>query len=421
MKVLVLGFGTRGDVQPLLPFCRGLMDAGFSVRLGAGTNFRSWIEACGIPFGDIGIDMQKLMAGDAAKAWVENSHNLLVELGHMRAVLARNSTQVGASMLDLARNADLLISNLPTFGIGQALAEKFGKQHIRVMFAPLTPSNHSESTLIPVLGRRPTPLNRISCYAGVYYLYWVNRQAINDFRRQLDLAAWGYRDFLQAWSHMPVLYALSPQLMPRDATWPAHTFVTGYWFDPWAPPYAPEPQLADFLQRHPQPVYLGFGSMATHAPEKLLSALLDALAESNQPGIIDAGWARLNGVSRAQTLPPNVFLVDNVPHAWLFPHMRALIHHGGAGTTATGARAGVPASVVAHMADQPYWGRRLFDLGVGARPIRRKQLSAARLAHAICTMTEHPHIAAQAQELGRAVERERGVANAVQAVQQLVR
>ncbi len=137
--------------------------------------------------------------------------------------------------------------------------------------------------------------------------------------------------------------------------------------------------------------------------------MLAALRESGQRGILHSGWAGLH----ADDLPPEVFLLSEAPHAWLFPQMAAVIHHGGAGTTAAALRAGVPAGVVAHIGDQPYWGQRLHALGVGAAPLRRHQLSATRLAAMIRTLTTTPDLRRQAADLGRRIQAEDGIGRAI--------
>ena len=110
-----------------------------------------------------------------------------------------------------------------------------------------------------------------------------------------------------------------------------------------------------------------------------------------------------------------------VPHDWLFPQMAGVVHHGGAGTTAVGLRAGVPTTIVSHMADQPYWGRRVHELGVGSAPIARKDLTAERLAKAIREMTDNPQIQHNGKALSQKIAQEDGVAEAVRVFDRLLK
>ena len=144
--------------------------------------------------------------------------------------------------------------------------------------------------------------------------------------------------------------------------------------------------------------------MSSRNPEETANLILDALACTGQRGIIHAGWG---GLRRAD-LPDSVLMVDGVPFSWLFPRVAAVVHHGGAGTTAAGLRAGVPSVVVPFFGDQPYWGQRVADLGVGPAPIPRKKLTAERLAQAIQTAVTDEAMRRRAAELGSESERRTG-------------
>ena len=166
----------------------------------------------------------------------------------------------------------------------------------------------------------------------------------------------------------PILYGYSPAVIPPPADWGADIHVTGYWFLDPAEDWTPDAALTDFLAAGPPPVYVGFGSMSSRNPEATANLILDALARTGQRGIIHAGWG---GLQRTD-LPASVMMVDGVPFAWLFPRVAAVVHHGGAGTTSAGLRAGVPSVVVPFFGDQPFWAQRVADLGVGPAPIPRR-------------------------------------------------
>jgi sterol 3beta-glucosyltransferase len=110
-------------------------------------------------------------------------------------------------------------------------------------------------------------------------------------------------------------------------------------------------------------------------------------------------------------------MIEAAPHEWLFARMAAVIHHGGAGTTAAGLRAGVPSIIVPHFSDQPFWGERVRALGVGPRPIPRRLLSAKRLAAAIRKAVFDESMRVRAARLGEELRTEDGVARAVGIIQ----
>jgi sterol 3beta-glucosyltransferase len=208
---------------------------------------------------------------------------------------------------------------------------------------------------------------------------------------------------------VPTLYGYSRHVLPRPADWPAEHQVTGYWFldapDDWTPP----PDLAAFLAAGEPPVYIGFGSMGSRDPGATARLAVEALARAGRRGILAAGWGGLT----ATDLPATIFPLGAIPHAWLFPQMAAIVHHGGAGTTAAALRAGVPSLVVPFGLDQPFWGRRVAELGVGPSPIARGALTARGLANALRDTLADGAIRHRAAALGRAISAEEGIGTAV--------
>jgi sterol 3beta-glucosyltransferase len=215
-------------------------------------------------------------------------------------------------------------------------------------------------------------------------------------------------DNLPQFQQYPTLYGFSPSVIPKPSDW-HNTEVTGYWFLDAATDWVPPADLMAFLQAGPPPVYIGFGSMGSRKPEETADLVLQAIARTGQRAILLSGWG---GLSKAD-LPETVFMVESVPHSWLFSQVAAVVHHGGAGTTAAGLRAGVPSIVIPFFGDQPFWGQRVAKLGVGPEPIPRKQLTVERLAQAIRTAVTDRGMIRRAADLGAKIQAEDGVANAV--------
>jgi sterol 3beta-glucosyltransferase len=199
-------------------------------------------------------------------------------------------------------------------------------------------------------------------------------------------------------------------VVPPPPDWPAWLHVTGYWFLDAEPGWQPPAALVDFLQSGPPPVYIGFGSMAGRDPEQRAEIALKALERSGRRGILLEGWGGL----QPGDLPDSVLAVDAVPHDWLFPQMAAVVHHGGAGTTAAGLRAGTPTVVVPFFGDQPFWGRRVAELGAGPAAIPQKQLTVERLAAAIRAATSDESMRTHAHQLSQRIRNEDGIAHAVE-------
>jgi UDP:flavonoid glycosyltransferase YjiC (YdhE family) len=237
-------------------------------------------------------------------------------------------------------------------------------------------------------------------------------------RRRQGLRRNTFRDYVAAARRTPTLLAASPAVVPPAGDWPAGLRQTGYWLGAADPPTEPsqelEPDLAQFLAAGPPPVYIGFGSMPTADPVGVARDLRAALDRLGLRGVVSAGLAGL-GVASSHAAggpgPDPVIGVGATRHETLFPRCSVVVHHGGAGTTAAAVRAGVPQVVVPHAADQPYWGRRMADLGVAADPIARKDLTPERLHRALGVA-----LSAQAREaaylLGQRVRAEDGAGDA---------
>jgi sterol 3beta-glucosyltransferase len=261
---------------------------------------------------------------------------------------------------------------------------------------------------------------------------WVNRLSHHLFRQMMWQGArkgdrlarkqvlglppapfWGLYNSAQM-RRYPVLCGFSPAVLPPPADW-KNTCVTGYWFlneaEDWTPPSA----LVSFLERGAPPVYIGFGSMGSRNPQQTADLVLQAIAITGQRAILQSGWGGLS----TDDLPDSVFVVDAVPHSWLFPQVAAVVHHGGAGTTAAGLRAGVPTVIVPFFGDQPFWGRKIAALGVGTAPIPRKKLTAKLLATAIDQVVNDRSIRQNAADLGAKIRAENGLATVVDIVHKI--
>jgi sterol 3beta-glucosyltransferase len=411
MKILLIGLGTRGDIQPLIALGNGLKSAGYEVGITAAENFQEWIEREGFQYEYFPLDMQAFMNSEHGKEWAGNSSDSpLKEAQNMRKMMGDLSVESCMILFKTSENYDVLVSGLTTFHITESIAQKLNKKHLTILLAPMNPTHAGYATLTPFVAGKSIFLNRISGYIGQYVMHWIFKDWVNEFRTAIGLPTLSYSGYLQAYNRdVPVIYGISPQVMPPPDDWDEQIYVTGFWFYDAGNDWTPSAELSQFLASGKPPVYIGFGSMSNKNPQATTDIMIDALQQSRQRGIIYSGWAGL----QAEDLPDDIFLLDFAPHDWLFPQMAAVIHHGGAGTTAAGWRAGVPSGVVSHMADQPYWGRRVHELGVGAPLIRRHELTTERLAENIALMVNDAEMCDRAGVLGEQIRQEDGVARAV--------
>ncbi|MDX2139669.1 MAG: glycosyltransferase [Chloroflexota bacterium] len=416
MRILLAAYGSRGDVQPLVALGKGLQAAGYTVIVAAGRNFGDWITHNGLSFEPFTEDIEAAMNTDVGKEWLSNSSgNPMQELANMRKMVQASAPHIVPDLLRMADCADVFISGMLTLAPFDAIAQATGKRHLVGWLSPVVPTRSGSAGMQAPLPRANSLVNYGFGYVVESMLWSIFGDVTNQLRAALKLPPAGRSDYLRAMNQTPSIAGFSPRVVPPPPDWGAQHRVTGYWTLP-APDYTPPADLAAFLAAGEAPVYIGFGSMTSTDPAGTMRIMIDALTQAGRRGILHSGWAGL----KARDLPETIHVVDHVPHEWLLPRMAAVVHHGGAGTTGAALQAGVPSLVVAHMGDQPYWGRRVYELGVGAPFIRRVDLTADRLAAALRAMTTDTAMQARAAELGAALRREDGVSAAVRAVGEIV-
>jgi sterol 3beta-glucosyltransferase len=410
MRTTIFAAGSRGDIQPCGRLGQGLQAAGFAVRLAAPTNFAPLARLLALPFDPLRGDVQAIMASDAGRRFIEHSSgNPIGTIRTMRRLLEPVALQMAEDALTACHDADALIALAVFAPLAQTIAELRRIPLILVEPTPLLPTRAFPAPGWPLQRDLGALHNRLSGVAMLQLLWQWYRPFVNAFRQRFRLRPLTAADFLRILTTTPLLGAYSPAVIPRPHDWPAGAHVTGYWFVEREPTWRPPAALDAFLERGAPPVYIGFGSMAGRHPERLAGLVLEALAKSGQRGVLLTGWGGLT----AGDVPDSVCVVDAAPHEWLFPRMAAVVHHGGAGTTAAGLRAGVPGVVVPFMVDQPFWGRRVSALGVGPAPLPQSRLTADTLARAIAVATSDPGMRGRAAALGAHLRAEDGVAAAV--------
>jgi UDP:flavonoid glycosyltransferase YjiC (YdhE family) len=271
----------------------------------------------------------------------------------------------------------------------------------RTRYFPLQPSKQFSS-----------PLYNKTTFVGAQQLFGqAFKKYMNRWRKQLGLKAlpWtGWYSLLDS-KRLPTLYGYSPTVVPLPPDWPPHLHVTGYWFLDSASDWQPSAELQAFLEAGPAPVYVGFGSMTSEDPRQVTETVVQALHQAGQRGILLSGWGALHTAD----LPTDVFCVETIPHDRIFPRMAAIVHHGGAGTTGAALRSGVPSFAVPFFGDQYFWADRTRRLGVGPMYIPQESLSRDNLAAAIRAAATDPLMEARAAAVGKRIQAEKGIENAV--------
>lgn len=417
VTISIVASGSRGDVQPYVALGKGLKDAGYNVRLLASDDFERLVTEAGLTFASTGESVEAVIQTDEWRK-VTESGNFLKILAKMQSEMKHRAVGLAQLLPALLEGSDLIMTGMSGMGGVFSYAERYKIPVIQAYVFPFTPTRAFPSPLVPRLPFGKA-LNRLSFHV-TRQMFWQNTKLIDNLVRQtLHMSKrgfWGPFKSLNT-NQVPALYGYSPHVLPRPNDWEDHHFVTGYWFLDAADEWTPPSDLMDFLEAGEAPVYIGFGSMGSRNPEEAGRIALEGLERSGQRGVLASGW----GGIKPTDLPKSVHLISSIPHTWLFPRMAAVVHHGGAGTTAAGLRAGVPSVIVPFMGDQPFWAKRVVDLGVGPASIPRKKLTGALLGEAITEAMTNTSMRRKAVDLGEKLRAEDGVGEVVRFIDKYVK
>jgi sterol 3beta-glucosyltransferase len=407
MKFIVVTYGTEGDARPFAALCRGLMDAGHEARLLADAATLGSARTLGVPAVPLSGDIRGALGRDPAVAGVvargggfNQTANALAAIGN------RNVESWLRSIVDAGQGCDaILVAGLAAFA-GFSAAEYLGVKAIGSGMIPITPTAAFPSPFLPPK-LVPRLLNRAS-HTFVNAMLW---RAFRD-KTNAARAIFKLPPRKAVWTGIPMLYGVSPNLVPQPADWPPDVRLCGQWLAP-SPAWMPPPALAGFLAAGDAPIYIGFGSMTGFDNVRLLDALIAAVA--GRRALFHPGWSGID----PQALPANFLAIGDTPHDWLFPRTAAVIHHGGSGTSHSAARAGVPSIVTPFAGDQFFWAERLRLAGVAPPAVNGRRPKAEAFAGAL-GFAATACVRNRARVLGETMRAGKGVADAVAALERIV-
>jgi sterol 3beta-glucosyltransferase len=416
LRITILTIGSRGDVQPYLALAVGLARSGHTVRLASHTIFESWIRDSGIDFALVRFNPRDIVNNpDVQKA----KSNIVRFVMTVRRVIGPQYFDVFDDFWQASQDADAIIAS-PTASNAYDCAQSLRVPLFIGMLQPLIPTREFSSFFLPPMPNFGGTANKISHHLFNQVLWQSVRTEVNRWRRvRLGHRAaplFGYYRQMRK-AKVPYLVACSPAIIPRPSDWEEWHHLTGYWFLEMPADAQPPLEVQQFLESGKPPVYVGFGSMNDDQSDRLTKTVVEALKVSNQRGILASGWGGLQELA----LPDSVLHVEDVPHRWLFPRLAAIVHHGGAGTTAEGLRSGVPSIIVPFGGDQHHWARILVKAGVSPAMPSIDKLTTPSLATAIDAATYDPELRKRTESLAKSIRAEDGVARAVGIVNDYLR
>lgn len=400
-RIAIATIGTQGDVQPYVALAVALRDRGYSVVLGAPNDFREMIEAYGLDFFSLGRNIQAFVKQSnldeiVSKSVLTSAPRLMRQGQKIVEIAARRSWE-------MAQGADLLIANMNTtfcIDIGEAL-------DIPVMMSALQPLTATSE--FPIVAYDGPDLGPAFNYISHAPMNW--QQMFYDWpRNKLRKALMGMEPRKKGGFFkdnngidLPALYAYSSHVSRRPDDWPQSAHVCGYWQLKDQTGWEPSESFKEFLANGSKPIYVGFGSMPFGA-ERNTQILKEAVAKWGGRLVVGRGWGGIN----PDDLPDSIYAIRRAPHDKLFKYVAGVVHHGGAGTTSAGLHAGKPAFVVPQTMDQPFWGRRVHQLGCGPKPVPLRKLTSDDLAYALRQLATNRAYKAGAEAIAAKLNAEDG-------------
>ncbi len=408
MKIAIAAWGTTGDVYPVLALAERLLKKEHQVRVCAPSIYKDKVLEIGADYYEAGVAFELAEFHQNMDTVIAMRDPIAPLLLIAKEGILRSGEKWYRDCLEAMKGYDLVICHsidIPT----QEAAIRNGLPWLTVTYCPgfiKTPDNPPY----------PFPNWSRTFNAIVWKLVRLRlKHAVDPLFNQFIISIGGKPRASMASDEMYSphlnLIAASPTICPPANLSPNHKY-TGIWHLA-QPDYTPSSQLTDFLADGPPPLVITFGSMGGSDGHETTEILIDAVKMTNQRAVIQAGW----GLLGTKGTEKDIYCTEYVPHRWLFPKASCVVHHGGAGTTASVCYAKVPSVVVPHIADQLYWGKRLFDLGAAPKSLHRRKLTAEHLAKRIEQVLGTPTMAERAKTIGTQMESEDGLTTAVDLIE----
>lgn len=372
--ITILCSGSRGDFQPYIALAKELQKLGKSVRIVGGKSFENFIKGYGIDFYSLSADYQseeidpKLL--EAAQS-SDNPLKMLLTFNKMKKYVIGLTEE----MFHACKGSKLIVYH-PGCSIGFFAGEQLGIPSVLAAPFPM----HKTKEVASLIAYGKTKMPKALSYKLLQGMLWMaGKTGINAFlKKEYGKLPENFGNpFERVDKNHPAIISCSTFVFPRPKDWNANIHQKGYWFVEENIDYTPSKELSDFLAKGEKPVYIGFGSVFdSKHKEETVKLIIEALYKSNKRGIIC-------GMGAIENLPDSILAINSIPHSWLFDRVSLVCHHGGAGTTAAGFKAGIPSIIIPFSNDQFAWAHRAYDLGVGSEPIYRKNLTADKLVSAI--------------------------------------
>jgi len=407
--ITILCSGSRGDIQPYIALAQQLIYLNNSVRIVAGKSYETFITNYGIDFYPLSMDYQSSNIDPKLIQEAQSSDNplkMLLTFNKMKNYVIGLTNE----MFNACKGSELIIYH-PGCSIGYFAGEILNIPSVLASPFPM----HKTKEVLSIIAYGKTKMPKAMSYTLLQGLLWMAGKTgvVSFLKKELGKLPENFGNpFERVDSKHPAIVSCSNYVFPRPKDWNSNLYQYGYWIVE-EDDYQPNNIITEFLSKGDKPIYIGFGSVFDNRHKsEIVQIIVETLKRTNQRAIV-------SGMGELDNRYENILSVHDIPHSWLFNQVSLVCHHGGSGTTAAGFKAGVPSVIIPFSNDQFAWAHRAFDLGVGAYPIYRKNLSTNKLVEAINFAFSDP-IIENSKLLSEHISNENGAKDCAQVIIKLL-
>lgn len=419
MKYTLVSVGSKGDLNPYIALGQKLASNNHTVTIAALDVFAEDVKNAGLNFASLGALPEIFKPKNASKSKKETSSSTfsgILGRAIFWAVFPYLLKPSLEKFIQACEGSDVLLFTrlaLPVPYIG----EKLGIPCFAAFPVPHKKTVEFESPLYvkPNLIDSSQFRKSLSYKLESFFTHQFSYNIIKKFRHHLGLP---YIPRKKIMAHCDglikgTIYGVSESVLPRPADWSENVQLTGYWFPIQEKNWLPSEKIINFINSGSTPICIGFGSMKSKNSKSIYKAVVSTLQELNLRAVILSGWGGMGDFNLDEK---QIMVINEVPHEWLFSKVSAVVHHGGAGTTAAALRAGVPSIIVPHSFDQRFWGRLIYRIGCGSKPIEEKEFNHKLFTLALKEVLENNQIKINSEKISDSLKAEDGCEKAIKII-----